>query len=448
MPHETHRSKQAPATARSRRSVLDTLEKPRVAVPMILVSALVGLALAVTVVRVLDAGAGARGQTSRDTTTHVAIMAPAPIATGRPAPGISTGPPPQMPLSAPQVQPNRFAPASAAPLPEPPSRGADTDMTAPATGSPSASASRPWERVPPLEAPAVASTRPPMAVAAERGPSSPARTIAQSTADGAAAEQGAGAAVAPSASLRVPESKAQVRRDDNARAGPDATTEPRVAIPPVSTEAQRNVADVLAVAAQAERPDQNYDVLDAAENVRRGRSRIVVTSRVDPALARKLNNAASRAYWDRRNVAEALALEQRAFDANPNDVEVAGNLAFYYLKQVRPQPELARWAALHALTTPADRYHMGRIEDWTSLGIASALLGRSNEGRNAFLATAALSADVDRVCRAALSAVASYGQAVRGPATALLYRIYAQGRSRESPNCAWPPNWAEGRRYP
>ncbi len=142
-------------------------------------------------------------------------------------------------------------------------------------------------------------------------------------------------------------------------------------------------------------------------------------------------------------MAEALALEQRAFDANPNDVEVAGNLAFYYLKQARPQPDLARSAALHALTTPADRYHMGRIEDWTSLGIASALLGRSSEARDAFLATAALSADADRVCRAALSAVASYGQAVRGPATALLYRIYAQGRSRASPNCAWPPNWGK-----
>jgi hypothetical protein len=41
-----------------------------------------------------------------------------------------------------------------------------------------------------------------------------------------------------------------------------------------------------------------------------------------------------------------------------------------------------------------------------------------------------------------LSAMANYGERVREPVEAMLYRIHAQGRAYDSPYCAWPPNWS------
>ncbi|MEO5701367.1 MAG: hypothetical protein ABIR61_12845 [Casimicrobiaceae bacterium] len=167
----------------------------------------------------------------------------------------------------------------------------------------------------------------------------------------------------------------------------------------------------------------------------------------DPALARRLNDAASRAFWTRQDPAAALELERRAFAANPDDVEIAGNLAFYYLKQERPEARSARLLAIHALRGRAGHERAGRLEDWVSLGVASALAGEHGEAERAF-AAGAKAATPERACRAALNAVASYGETVRHAATALLAQVHAAGRSAGSPYCAWPPDWRLGRRYP
>ncbi len=387
MPHDTHLSNRELPHVPARPSILDKLDKPTVAVPMILFSALIGLALAVAVVRVLD---------GRSATSDIS----APVA-ARTAQARHPGNAASLKNGALGTLPPTSSIATAAP-PVPQASEAHTQPDGPA------------ETTTPVF-PALGPQRPAPKIAAL----SPAPSMST-------------ASPTPSRSSQMAQSVAE----------PPA----RSAFPAVSSEAQRNVADVLAAAAQAERASQTPAVLDAAENVRRAQARRDRASSIDPARARRLNEEANRAYWVRQDLAEALDLERRAFEANPDDVEIAGNLAFYYLKQARPQADLARAAALHALTTPSGRYRTGRVEDWTSFGVANALLGRSAEARNAFLATAALSNDADRLCRAALSAVASYGDAVRGPATALLYRIYAQGRSRESPYCAWPPNWGAGRR--
>ena len=168
---------------------------------------------------------------------------------------------------------------------------------------------------------------------------------------------------------------------------------------------------------------------------------------VNPSAARRLNDEANRAFWIKQDYAEALRLERRAFEANPSDVEIAGNLAFYYLKQSPPHAEAARDVALHAVNTPS-RYRAGRLEDWMSLGIANALTGRRQEAEAAFITSAAVGNNLERACRGALNAVATYGEAVRPAATALLRRVRDQGRSNESPYCVWPPDWALGKHYP
>jgi hypothetical protein len=159
------------------------------------------------------------------------------------------------------------------------------------------------------------------------------------------------------------------------------------------------------------------------------------------ADARALNDAAEAAFWSGRNPQQALSLQSRAFGANPNDSVVAGNLAFYYLKQRPVRADAARQLALHALTTPDPRFPQGRIEDWTHFAIASALMGRERDARNAFFVTLALSPSIDRQCRSALAAVASHGERLRAPTEAMLARIRSWGRSQESSFCRWPPSW-------
>ena len=163
--------------------------------------------------------------------------------------------------------------------------------------------------------------------------------------------------------------------------------------------------------------------------------------------ARRLNDEAIRAYWYRRNVAEAFELQMKAFGANPYDPEVAGNLAFLHLRVNPAQPEVARQLALHAIAVRGSQYPAGRLEDWNTYAVASALTGRDADARNALFVTVALAKNVERNCKAGQIAIASYGERVREPVNAMMYRIHTQGRAYASPHCAWPMNWSASARY-
>ncbi len=110
------------------------------------------------------------------------------------------------------------------------------------------------------------------------------------------------------------------------------------------------------------------------------------------------------------------------------------------------QPETARQLALHAIAVRGTRFRTGRLEDWNTYAVASALTGRDADARNAMYVTVALAGSVERNCKAGLSAITNYGERVREPVEAMLYRIHTQGRAYESPYCAWPPNWSLGMR--
>jgi len=188
-------------------------------------------------------------------------------------------------------------------------------------------------------------------------------------------------------------------------------------------------------------------VVDAARAVWVRDDAAALSQGIEAGEARRLNEEAVQAYWSRRNVSEAFDLQLKAFGANPRDPEIAGNLAFLHLK-VRPsQPETARQLALHAIAVRGSRFRTGRLEDWNTYAVASALTGRDADARNALFVTVALARNVESNCRAALSAIANYGERLRGPVEAMLYRIHAQGRAYESPYCTWPPNWVVGTRF-
>ncbi len=193
-------------------------------------------------------------------------------------------------------------------------------------------------------------------------------------------------------------------------------------LPAVAVAAERHLEPVLAVAAESAEFRRRGNIRAAARAMRAATPATPPEAKRDEQ-ARTLNDAAWVAYGRSSDVAEALALQTQAFGANPLDSEVAGNLAFLYLRERPPQAEAARRFALHALTLNDARFPSGRTEDWTTFAIASALTGHDSAARNAWFVALALTADLQRLCKAAVAAEAAHGEPLHPSVQALLQRV-------------------------
>jgi hypothetical protein len=258
---------------------------------------------------------------------------------------------------------------------------------------------------------------PPLADLAERAPPASAAPRAPPVA----------AVTAPAAPARA-EAASESTRSDAAAAANDelaarAETWRRERLPAVAAAAERQLAHVLAVAARSAEFRRRSDVRAAARAMRSATPPAPPSATTQGALARTLNDEALMAYGRSNGAADALALQTRAFGANPFDSEVAGNLAFLLLKQQPPETEAARRFALHALTLNDVRFPSGRTDDWTTLAIASALTGHEDEARDAWYVALALTADLPRLCSVAVSAEASHGERLQPSVQAMLQRV-------------------------
>ncbi|MCE9660395.1 MAG: hypothetical protein K8R60_17680 [Burkholderiales bacterium] len=216
-------------------------------------------------------------------------------------------------------------------------------------------------------------------------------------------------------------------------------------IPRVAQRAERMVLRVLVAAANADEAGRDDDEVRLAAGAIRLAPDDPQLARVASREARQFHESA-RIALRRGDFAEALGLQTRAFGANPVDAEIVGSLAWMRLKQGPAQAEAARRLALHALTLHDWKYPSGRIEDWNTFAIASALTGHERDARNAWLVALALAGGSERQCRAAIDAYAQYGEALRTPVEAMLYRANATARPQRSRLCEWPPHWAASTR--
>jgi hypothetical protein len=210
-------------------------------------------------------------------------------------------------------------------------------------------------------------------------------------------------------------------------------------VPRTSAQSHAQIQRVLLIAANAYHPDQDRAVVAAANSPGATTTDAAFVARdFAPLDARRLHEESRHAYWSRRDTTEALDLQLKAFGANPYDPEIAGHLAFLYMKVFPAQPDRARQLALHAIGLRNGQYQTGRPEDWTTFAITSALTGREIDAKYGLYALVALTRNADRVCHVALAALAAYGERLREPVDALLSRLRAQGRGDDSPNCALP----------
>ena len=212
-------------------------------------------------------------------------------------------------------------------------------------------------------------------------------------------------------------------------------------IPRIAQHAERLVLRVLVAAAHADEDGSHDDEIRVAAGAIRLAPDDPQLTRTAVRESRQFHEGA-RIALRRGDFAEAVGLQTRAFGANPVDAEIVGTLAYMRLRQSPSQPEAARRLALHALTLHDWKFPSGRIEDWNTFAIASALTGHERDARNAWLVALALAGGSERQCRAAIDAYALYGEALRLPVEAMLYRANAAGRSPRSKLCEWPPHWS------
>jgi len=248
----------------------------------------------------------------------------------------------------------------------------------------------------------------------------------------------------------APDTTTSAPRPSPAASAPPAATTPRAAsTPPAGAADERanarlangdtiaavetDAAQVLALARRAAGPDADDRILQGARSMR-AVTDVPSARPQSPAVGRRLNSEA-RAAWERQDIDTALRLQQRAFEASPNDPELVGNLAFFYLKAKPAQPALARRLALHALGARGSAFPAGRAEDWGTLAVASSLLGREADAIDSMYVMLATSNNPERACRAALMAVAQYGRPMQAPANALRSRIRARGGVPAAPSC-------------
>jgi len=217
-------------------------------------------------------------------------------------------------------------------------------------------------------------------------------------------------------------------------------------VPRLALRAEPEIARVLWLAS-ADDPMQDRFIADAARAVRIPSDASLAGCPAAVVDAPRLSDEARAAAGSRRNVTEILDRQLQAFGANPRNPEVAGNLALLHLKLTPPQPDRARQLALFALTARCPEQASARMEDWNTFAVASALSGREADATRALFVTLALAGNGEARCIAALDALSSYGERMRGPVEAMFYRMRSQGRGTYSPACAWPATFT-ARRLP
>jgi hypothetical protein len=228
---------------------------------------------------------------------------------------------------------------------------------------------------------------------------------------------------------------AEAPRDLQARADTLLATE----LPRIAERAERLVLRVLFTAGRSDGQQGDDEIRQAATTLRLAPAEALAV--LSASEARALDDAAQQAQR-RGDLAAAIGLLTRAFAANPLDADIAGDLAALRLRSSSAHAAAARQLALHALTTPHTRHPQGRLDDWTTLAIASALTGRERDARHAWYVTLALAPNTDRLCRIAVNAYVRHGERVRPSIDALLQRAEASGRASASAACDWPPRWA------
>ncbi len=206
----------------------------------------------------------------------------------------------------------------------------------------------------------------------------------------------------------------------------------------VKAVSNANLTGIESVMAVAE--TQSFDEIEpAARNAGRAYSFASTNISRDRKRARPLNEQALNALRAGSDPAEVYRIQLLAFEADPLDLEIAGNLAIYALRAGRIYD--ARDLAVYALSLPRNEDKTGRTADWATLAATYAVFGEHPKATNALFVTLGITTDIEKRCYSAVYSVKNtYGAALRQATEAMFERIRDQDLSM-SPECALPISW-------
>lgn len=159
----------------------------------------------------------------------------------------------------------------------------------------------------------------------------------------------------------------------------------------------------------------------------------------DNARATRLNTQALAKFNTEGDILGAYKLQLAAFEANPFNSEVAGNLAIYAQSLSRLDEALSAVSLALALPRPPDK--TGRTADWATLAAIYAKQGDIDRATDALYVTLGMASDVSARCYSAIySTINVYGDPLRPATERMIERVHAQGLSR-APACRLPIDW-------
>lgn len=159
----------------------------------------------------------------------------------------------------------------------------------------------------------------------------------------------------------------------------------------------------------------------------------------DRKRARFLHDPIRDALNQPGDVSEVCKLLGDAFQADPLDAEIAGNLAICILRLERISD--ARSIAMYALSLPRSAEKTGRTSDWATLAASYAKAGDNQKAKQALFVTLAIAPDPARRCYSAVYSVKNtYGPSLRAATEMMFERVRDQGISTAT-ECTLPIEW-------
>lgn len=204
----------------------------------------------------------------------------------------------------------------------------------------------------------------------------------------------------------------------------------------VASANQSGIENVLSI---AEGTAEKSQIESAAREAGRSYGFTGLNISRDRKRARFLHDPIREALNQPGDVRDVCRLMGDAFQADPLDAEIAGNLAICILRLERVSD--ARIIAMYALSLPRSPEKTGRTSDWATLAAAYAAAGDHQKAKQALFVTLAITPDPARRCYSAVYSVKNtYGPSLRAATEMMFERVRDQGISNAT-ECALPIEW-------
>lgn len=158
----------------------------------------------------------------------------------------------------------------------------------------------------------------------------------------------------------------------------------------------------------------------------------------DRPRARNINKETLAIY--KTNPSQAISMQWDAVTLAQNDIEIAGNLGYYFLQNADPGKAIRM--AVYALSIPPrPPSNTGRSADWQTLGIAMAMQNDVENATSAFFVALAITKSLSGFCTSLRAHGTQFGEKVQDAVTNVFAHINNRSPNNLEEACSYPPRF-------